>query len=187
MTEYLMVEIANQQQYRDGRHMDLTPRMEYVSPANGERFTNLNDFRAVLSANRAANEIVFNAEGQLMTASRKPVTSGGIAYHMVYRLREDGVEIIANAKGEATAPLQLIVPVIARNGDRVEQVDAQTVRVIRAKGTIIMHTDAADGFDAQFHEKTFNLVPGFEAFPFIAAMKAGKETRIRLQGEKVVP
>ena len=30
MTEYLMVEIANQQQYREGPHMALTPRIEYV-------------------------------------------------------------------------------------------------------------------------------------------------------------
>ena len=187
MTEYLMVEIANQQQYRDARHMDLTSRMEYVSAANGERFTNLNDFKAVLSASQTGNEIVFSAEGQLMTASRKPVSSGGIAYHMVYRLSEDGVEIIASAKGEAMGPLKQMVPVIACNGDRVEQVDAQTVRVIKAKGTITVHTDAAGGFDAQFHEKTFNLVPGFEAFPFMAMMAVGKETRIRLQGEEAVP
>jgi len=161
--------------------MDLTPRMEYVSPANGERFTNLNDFKAVLAADHTGNKIVINAEGRLMTASREPVPSGGIAYHMVYRLSEDGVEIIASAKGEATAPLRLIVPVIAHNGDRVEQVDAQTVRVIKAKGTVTVHTDVDIGFDAAFNEKTFNLVPGFEAFPFMVTMAVGGETRILLK------
>lgn len=181
MTEYLMVEIANQQQYRDGRHMDLTPRVEYVSPANGDRYTNLNDFKAVLTASQAADQVVFHAEGQLMTASRKPVSPGAIRYQMVYRLGQDAVEIIASAGGEAATPLRLIVPVIARNGDRVEQVDAHTVRVVKAKGTITVRTDAAGGFDASYQEKTFNLVPGFEAFPFMATMAAGKETRIRLQ------
>jgi hypothetical protein len=181
MTEYLMVEIANQQQYRDGRHMDLTPRIEYVSPANGERYTNLNDFKAVLAASQAADQVVFHAEGQLMTASRRPVSPAAIRYQMVYRLGEDAVEIIASASGEATTPLRLMVPVIARKGDRVEQVDAQTVRVVKAKGTITVRTDAAGGFDPSFQEKTFNLVPGFEAFPFTATMAAGKETRIRLQ------
>ena len=181
MTEYLMVEIANQQQYRDGRHMDLTPRIEYVSPANGDRYTNLNDFKTLLAANQAGNEIVFNAKGQLMTASRKPVSSGAITYRMVYRLSEAAVEIIASASGEAATPLRLIVPVIARKGDRVERMDSQTVRVVKPKGAVTVHTDAADGFDPSFREMTFNLVPGFEAFPFVATMAAGKETRIRLQ------
>ena len=178
MTEYLMVEIANQQQFRDARHMDLTPRIEYV---NHQTYTNLNDFKAVLTASQAANEIVFNAEGQLMTASRKPVSEGEIRYHMVYRLSDDGIEIVASATGEAAAPLRLIVPVIAQSGDRAEPVNAQTVRVVKAKGTVTVSTDAADGFDAAYHDKTFNLVPGFEAFPFTVTMAAGREAKVRFQ------
>jgi hypothetical protein len=181
MTEYLMVEIANQQQYRDGRHMDLTPRVEYVSQTSGETYTNLNDFKAVLAANRAADEIVFNAEGQLLTPSRKPVPTDEVRYHMIYRLRESGVEIVASASGVVSGPLRLIVPVISRNGDGVEQADARTVRVVKAKGTVTVHTDAADGFDRAFQEKTFNLVPGFEAFPFAVTMAPGKEVRVSLQ------
>jgi hypothetical protein len=42
-------------------------------------------------------------------------------------------------------------------------------------------TDATSGFDAGFKEKTFNLVPGFEAFPFIVALPPGTQARIRLQ------
>ena len=56
-----------------------------------------------------------------------------------------------------------------------------TVRVIKAKGALTVTTDAASGFDASFKEKTFNLVPGFEAFPFIVALPQGKQARIRLQ------
>jgi len=178
MTEYLMVEIANQQQYRDGNHMDLTPRIEL---AKGARYTNLNDFKAVLRASSSPDEIVFNAEGQLMSASRKPVGARGVGYRMTYRLSGNDVEIVAAAIGEDAAPLRLIVPVIARGGDRVEQVDAQTVRVVKAKGTVTVHTDSVGGFDAAYHEKTFNLVPGFEAFPFTVVMAAGKETRILLR------
>jgi hypothetical protein len=77
--------------------------------------------------------------------------------------------------------MKLIVPVIARGGERVEPVDSQTVRVIKAKGALTVSTDASSGFDASFKQKTFNLVPGFEAFPFAVALAAGKEARIRLQ------
>ena len=178
MTEYLMVEIANQQQFREGPHMALTPRIECV---DGETYTNLNDFKAALTASERGEEIVFDAQGQMLTASRKPVSAGEILYYMVYRLSESGVEIVASASGRPSAPIKLIVPVIAREGDRVEQIDAHTVRVIKAKGALTVSTDASSGFDASFKEKTFNLVPGFEAFPFIVVLAAGKQARIRLQ------
>jgi len=71
--------------------------------------------------------------------------------------------------------------VIARADERIEQIDAHTVRVIKAKGGLTVSTDAAAGFEASFKTKTFNLVPGFEAFPFTVALTAGKQARIRLQ------
>ncbi len=182
MTEYLMVEIANQQQFREGPHMALTPRIEFV---NGETYTNLNDFKATLTANQSNGEVVFDAQGEMLTASRRPVSSGEILYHLIYRLGETGVEIAASANGATTrsAPIKLIVPVLAREGERAEQIDAQTVRVIKAKGALTVATDAPSGFDPSFKEKTFNLVPGFEAFAFSVALRAGKGARIRLRAD----
>jgi len=178
MTEYLMVEIANQQQFREGPQMALTPRLEYV---DGETYTNLDDFKAALTANQANGDIVFDAQGRMLTASRKPVSAGEILYHMVYRLSQTGVEIEGSASGRPSAPIKLIMPVIAREGERVEQIDAQTVRVIKAKGALIVSTDPSISFDPSFKEKTFNLVPGFEAFPFSVTLTPGKPARVRLQ------
>ncbi len=180
MTEYLMVEIANQQQFREGPHMALTPRIEYV---NGATLTSLNDFGALVTAKQSADEIVFDARGQMLTASRKASPSEEIRYHMVYRIGEAGVEIVAsvNALPSRGETMRLMVPVIAREGERVEQIDAQTVRVVKAKGALVVSTDTSAGFDASFREKTFNLVPGFEAFPFIVKLTAEKEARIRLR------
>jgi hypothetical protein len=160
--------------------MALTPRLEYV---DGETYTNLNDFKAALTASQAGGDIVFDAQGRMLTASRKPVSAGEILYHLTYRLNEAGVEIVASASGQPSGPasLKLIVPVIARDGERVEQIDAQTVRVLKAKGALTVSTDASSGFDASFKEKTFNLVPGFEAFPFSVALRPGKQAHIRLQ------
>jgi hypothetical protein len=180
MTEYLMVEIANQQQFREGPHMALTPRLEVVS---GETYTNLNDFKAALTANELNGQIIFDAHGRMLTASRKPFSAGEILYHTVYRISETGVEIEASASGQPSgpAPLKLIVPVIAREGERVEQIDPQTVRVFKAEGALTVTADAPSAFDASFKEKTFNLVPGFEAFPLIVTLPPGKPARIRLQ------
>jgi hypothetical protein len=180
MTEYLMVEIANQQQFREGPHMALTPRIEYE---NGATLTSLNDFSAWVTAKQSVGEIVFEAQGQMMTATRVVSPSEEILYHMIYRLSETGMEIVAsvNELPARREPIQLIVPVIAREGERAEQIDSHTVRVLKAKGALTVSTDAPSGFDASFKEKTFNLVPGFEAFPFVATLPPGKQVRIRLQ------
>jgi hypothetical protein len=187
MTEYLMVEIANQQQFREGPHMDLTPRLQYED-AHGERYTNLNDFGAVVTANQNDHEIVFDAQGTLMTASRKPLrnlpdSAGPAGYHMIYRIGASAIEIVASASGFAGAgrEISLIVPVIAREGEHAEQVDSQTIRIVKAKGTLTANTDAPQGFDAAFKKKTFNLVPGFMAVPLVVPVPPGAEMRIRLQ------
>ncbi len=188
MTEYLMVEIANQQQFREGPHMDLTPRIELV--IGGERYTSLNDFGAVVAASQAAGEIVFHAEGRLMTASRKPVPGGDLKYRMVYRLSEAGVDIAGSVSGPGTgsAHVRMIVPVIARGGESAELVDARSVRIAKPKGTLHVSTDLTNEFNAAaMKEKTFNLVPGFEAVPMIVAMEAGKEVRVQLRTEISVP
>jgi hypothetical protein len=150
---------------------------------DGGAYTNLNDLKAVVTASHSGGEFVFDAQGLLLNQSRQPARGGEMRYHIIYRISESGIEIAASASGDipASAPLKLIVPVIARDAERVEPVDAQTVHVIKAKGTLTLHTDAADGFDAGFKEKTFNLVPGFEAFPFAVAMVVGKGAQIRLE------
>jgi hypothetical protein len=172
MTEYQMIEISNQQMYRDGAHMELTPRIECVS---GETYTSLSDLKAVLTAaTETGGEIVFDARGRLMTAARQPLSGAG--YHLVYRLGEGGVELTASG----TVPARLIVPVISRADERLEQPDARTVRIAKPKGTLTVSTDAAKGFESVPKERTFNLVPGFEAVPLVVELKAGEETLIRI-------
>jgi len=184
MTQYLMVEIANQQQFRQGPHMDLTPRIELTIA--GEAYTNLNDFKAVLAASQTGSEILFHAEGRLMTASRRPVPGGDILYRLAYRMSDAQVEITASASGPGagSAHLHLIVPVIAPSGENAEATNLQTVRIAKAKGLLIVSTDAASGFDhAAMKEKTFNLVPGFEAVPLVVAIESGKEVRMQFRAE----
>jgi hypothetical protein len=186
MTAYQMIEISNMQQFRDGPHMALTPRIECVS---GETYTNLNDFKSVFTASETGGEIVFEARGQLMTASRQPPPSGDLRYHMTYRLSETEVEIAASTSGAAPAgaSMRLVVPVIARSVDRLDSISPQSVRIVRTEGTITIRTDSAAGFEPSSKEKTFNLVPGFEAFPISVALPAEKAVRIQLRAELKAP
>ena len=164
--------------------MDLTPRIEMS--IGDQRYTSLNDFGAVVAASQSAGEVVFHAEGRLMTASRKPVPGGDIRYRMMYRIGETGVEIAGSASGPGagSAHLRLIVPVIARGDEHADVVSASSVQIAKAKGVLLATTGAASGFDAAaLKEKTFNLVPGFEAVPLIVALEAGKDVRVELRVE----
>ncbi|MGH9604251.1 MAG: hypothetical protein ACRD3N_00990 [Terracidiphilus sp.] len=184
MTHYEMIEISNQQQYRSDVHMPLTARIEYT--AGADSYSNLNDFKALLKAEQNGGAIVFDAQGRMLDNNHKPPKGGEVLYHVTYTLSESGVELTASASGEVTTSsgLQFIVPVLARSSEPFEQPDAQTVRVTKAKGAIAVHTDAAAGFGSVPKERTFNLVPGFEAIPLAVAMEPGKEVKVRIEAAK---
>ena len=180
MTKYAMIEISNQQQYRDGAHMTLTPRIEC---AGKETYTSLDDLKAVVTATSKDEEILFEAKGRLLTVGHKPVPGGDIFYQLGYRLSETGVEINAKVDGAGPAPMKLVLPVIARGDETFDQSDPKTVRIAKRNGTLTVRTDAAEGFGVVPKERTFNLVPGFEAIPLEVTLQAGKVARVRIEGK----
>jgi hypothetical protein len=177
MTQYQMIEISNQQAYRDSSHIELTPRIECAA---AEIYASVNDLEATLTASQHNGGIVFEAHGRLLTASRQTPPSGDIAYHFTYTLNDTSVEIAATATGSAPAPLRLIVPILARTTDKAEQLNPQTIRVTKPQGTLTVHTDAAS-FGPLPAERTFNLVPGFEAIPLALTLEPGKELRLSIE------
>jgi hypothetical protein len=179
MTKYAMIEISNQQQYRDGAHMTLTPRIEC---AGKETYTSLDDLKAVVTASHDSGEVVFDAKGRMLTTAHKAVPGGEVLYHLVYKLNDARVELTASVDGAGPEPMRFIVPVIVRSDEAFEQPDARTVRIAKAKGTLTVSTDAARGFEMVPTERTFNLVPGFEAIPLAVMLEAGKEVRVRIEG-----
>jgi hypothetical protein len=181
MTQYQMIEISNQQAFRDGPHMPLTPRIECV-PDGSAAYTSLNDLAAVVKTTSSGEQVEFEARGRMQTATHKAM-AGDVRYRLVYRLSPGMVEILARAEGAgaAAAPLRFILPVISRADEQVQQADARTVRIRKAKGTLAVMTDATRGFEAAPKERTFNLVPGFECVPLSVLMQPGNEVRISLQ------
>ena len=63
--------------------------------------------------------------------------------------------------------------------EAVVRADSGTVRIAKAKGTLVVKTDAA--FEALPAERTFNLVPGFECLALEVPMEMGREVRVRLE------
>lgn len=180
MTKYQMIEISNQQAFRDSPHMPLTPRIECASD---QVYTNLCDFEAVLETTDSPGEIVFDSRGRLLSTSRQSLPGGDIHYRVVYRMTKSAVQIVATVNTEvpSPSPIRFILPVVSRSPDRVEQEDFKTIRIARRSGDLTVRTDALHGFEAVPKERTFNLVPGFECVPLAIAMEPGHEISIRLE------
>jgi hypothetical protein len=179
MSAYQMIEIANQQAYRDDTHMELTPRIECVS--GNETYSSVNDFAAAVTAEERGGTIVFSAQGRMLTPARRAPRSGEVAYRLAYTLSEESVEFTASATGAAPGPLHFLLPVVARATDHVAQPDPQTVRITRPAGSLTFRTFAPAAFEPVPAERTFNLVPGFEAAPIALALTPGIDVRVRLE------
>jgi hypothetical protein len=175
MTEYLMIEIANQQQFRDGPHMALTPRIECAA------YTSVNDFKAVLTSTRSQQEITFSTDGQLLTSSHHAFAGGRLSYHLEYRLSEKSVELSARAEGQGPAAMRFVLPVIIRPGERIEQLDRRTIRMAKTKGTLTVTADIDLIPIVSVEMRTFNLVPGFEAVPIEIPLEDGQQARVRFE------
>jgi hypothetical protein len=179
MSAYQMIEIANQQAYRDSFHMELTPRIECV--AGGETYTSVNDFEARLAAEQRNGAIAFSACGRLLTPARQAPRAGDVLYRLGCTLTEENVELSASASGTGPAPLRFLIPVIARATDHVEQLDPQTVRITKPGGTLTLRADAPAAFEPIPAQRTFNLVPGFEAVPVSIVLAPDTDVRVRLE------
>jgi hypothetical protein len=158
--------------------MPLTPRIE---SAGKQTYTSLSDFEAVLTSKTTPGEVIFEAKGRLLTASHQPPSTGEAHYHLHYSLTQSAVEIIANVDAPPQTPLQFILPVISRSTETIAQPDPKTIRITKPNGTLIVRTDAPHGFEPIPKERTFNLVPGFEAIALTIAMQPGQQIQIHLE------
>ncbi|MCU1248595.1 MAG: hypothetical protein JWQ49_1624, partial [Edaphobacter sp.] len=182
MTEYQLIEISNQQVHLDKPHMPLTPRIESTGK---QTYTSLSDFEANVIPHYeqvgAAQLIHFDAKGRLLTASHQPPHTGEARYQLTYSLTQSAVEIRATAEATADTPLQFILPVISRSSEAVTQPDPKTIRIEKPNGTLTVSTNAPQGFPPIPKERTFNLVPGFEAIPLTISMQPGQQIQIHLE------
>ena len=182
MTVYKLIEISNQQVVRAGPSMALTPRIEFVTEEGTKvTYTSLSDLEAVVKTSDADGEVGFEARGRMLTAGHRPVSGGEAQYRLGYTLKTGGVEIVARVDGAGAKSVRFILPVISRSGEAVTQPDARTVRIAKAKGTLVARTDAARGFEPVPKERTFNLVPGFECVALEVGMEVGKDMRIQIE------
>lgn len=177
MTHYEMIEINNQQAYRDGSHLPLTPRIEWVQ--GGQSYTSDTDYAALLTAQQKSGQVIVEAQGRLLTTSRQSPREGDVHYSFRYHFEVSGVEITAVLEKSALAEARLILPVIARTTDTVEQPSASTIMITKPGGQLLIQT--ATGFQPIPPMRSFNLVPGFECVPLLVPIQSDREVTVRIE------
>ena len=178
MTRYEMVELNNQQSYRDLPHMPLTPRIEFQLAR--ETYSSDTDYAAMLTARQRDGQIVFQAHGRLLSASRESPSSGDVLYMLQYRLDASGIEITASIDESAPAGIRFILPVVARASDKMEQPGVDIVRIAKPAGQLVIQT-GGPAFEPIPSERSFNLVPGFECIPLTVPMLPGQKVTLRME------
>ncbi len=168
LTKYKIVEVGNQQAPKDALHQCLTPHIE---AADDDGITSLNDFAATLTASGDASGVRFRAEGALQTIGHG--ASGG-SYRLDYDIAET-ITVTAHVTGRAG---RLVLPVVVRPQDRIDQTAAGTIVVTRPQGQIMVATDGR--FAALPEQRIFNLVPGFQAVPIRIDLADGQPQSVRI-------
>ena len=173
MTRYKAVEISNQQVPIDANHQVLTPRIELVD--GKDVFTSVADLTATFDVTGAAEVVRTTASGRLVT----PEGKGMVAYALSHVLTPAGLTLTAQVTGLPTGKTaRLVLPMIARADQAVEQKDARTVGVTKAAGQITVTADA--DFAPVPSQRIFNLVPGLQAAPLSIALAEGQSVTVTI-------
>src|SRR3984885_1287642 len=182
MTEYQLIEISNQQVHLDKPHMPLTPRIELTGK---QTCTSLSDFEATITPHYeqvgAAQMVHFDTKGRLLTASHHAPTTGEARYHLTYSLTQSAVEIRATSEAPPETALRFILPVISSSTESITQPDPKTIQIKKPTGTLTIRIASHQPPEAIPTERTFNLVPGFEAIPITIPMQPNQEITIRIE------
>src|SRR5260221_432855 len=159
MTRYQRIEISNQQEHGDYPHMTLTPRIESI--VNGQSYTSLSDFDAMLTVNATPEHIAFEAGGRLLTSGHQPLAASDARYRLAYRLTPTDIEIVAgiNVSGASGGQegCKFILPVISAHTETVERLEPGAIRISKGKGRLLVRTDALGGAGALVTDPTVKL------------------------------
>ena len=181
MTEYRLIEAANQQPHGNYPTMCLTPRIELRSGA--QRYTSLSDLKAKLTTRQEAEGITLESTGRLETETHESPAGGEVRYRLVYRLTQDAVRISAAIVSGDLPGAQWIVPVVSTHAEPWQILDGQTLRVQKRDGLLRIQTDVANAFEkTDLYRRVFNLVPGFECQPLVVPLPApGKSASLEFR------
>ena len=183
MAEYTLVERNNQQPQPDEEDIPLTPRIECAY--GNKYFTNLFDLKATVNSEDEKGVIAFKVNTEL--TNRDYVVLPNAGYQLQYLIEIDNITIKASRGTHLCADrnVALVLPIIARTGERINWISDHQIQIQREKGKILIESNAPLIIKETRRDRIFNMVPGFEAVPLVARLSAEmKELQCIIKVEK---
>lgn len=172
MAVYKMQEAYNQQP-APGEDIALTPRIETFK--DDVWYANLYDLAATFSSSDDKKSIEFTANVQLKNESREVVKETAANFTLKYRCTEEKIEIIAQTQQYIMQPTAFVLPIVSPAEEGVRQVSDKTICIHKPEGTVKVNSNVPIKIKEMSRSRTFNMVPGVEAVPILAAFQDDKD------------
>ncbi|KJF43527.1 glycoside hydrolase family protein [Draconibacterium sediminis] len=178
MAIYKLGEVYNQQP-APGEDIALTPRIETYE--NDVWFTNLFDLAATFSSSDDGENISFLAKTKLKNESREVVENTASKFEIAYDFSAEMMRIQAKTTDEIKGQTAFVLPIVSPTGEQVNQVSSNEITIQKPEGVVKVLANVPLRVKEMPRSRTFNMVPGVEAVPVVAAFEMNNEIKITIE------
>jgi hypothetical protein len=157
MNRYQLVEAFNMQRDKARHTVCLTPRFELEQ--EGIVYSTVND----LDASVEQGEGRFVTESRLVDEAQRPFTGEG-GCRLEYQAADDVFIIRGQCSCKGTARPKYILPLICTTKEPVKLTSPTAIEIHKPGGIVTVRSDKPFIKPEALDTRTFNFVPGFEAF-----------------------
>jgi hypothetical protein len=177
MAKYMLVELNNQQPNPEA-DFALTPRVETYK--DGVWYTNLWDLEANATFQEREESIMFRIEATLRNEDRQVLPGTDAQVRIDYGFHADKVTLQARrANRESLLPMALVLPVVSPTDEKVVQVNPQRIEIHKSGGIVVVEASVPLHIKETKRSRVFNMVPGVEAVPILAAFSTAGPEEVR--------
>ncbi len=178
MPKYVLVEENNMQRNPDPEDHPLTPRVEAWE--GDQWFTNIHDLKADVAHTDQDEVIHFKIGTQLLSADQTAPATGAVKAILEYHFDRDTVVIRATTSHANPSAIKtaLVIPIISPTGEKLNWLSDRKLEIKKLLGTLVVEANVPLRLKPMTRERTFNLVPGFEALPIVADFMPGEAAAV---------
>jgi hypothetical protein len=165
LAKYLLVEADNMQPLPDNVDFPLTPRLECRTPDGW--FTNLYDLTAKTAVVHEPDGISFQIQTRLVDERRREPEGGAMNFRMTYRLMAEACMLRIEPDAAVRGKWSLVLPLVSAESEPVRRLTERSYEVVKPAGRVIVEAGSPLRIQELARARAFNLVPGFQAVPFV--------------------
>ncbi|TKG96477.1 hypothetical protein EYV94_04290 [Puteibacter caeruleilacunae] len=163
MNSYQLIESTNMQAHHDPHSFSLTSRLQ----TKDGKYMNISDLKASITHSQQHHNIVVETHSQLVNGEQKLPSQGTICCDITYTFTPKKTVHIDVSHDTNDELVEFILPIISKSNEIYEVINANSIAIKKAKGTLIIKSNKPIQILPTLDKKKriFNHVPGMEALP----------------------